>query len=173
MSANYTTSYFHAESPILSKLSSSTSIRQFEDTLGFRVDMASLHDALVHAYDRVIAEDQILNRTSQDIERRVILQTLSILHSRQVTGQLYAAANIRDTHDRLPYTPRAIPTSVAQHKESVPSVVPRPANTLGINTRNAFTPICNRSLTPHQLRQMRGLATSALSENILTPRPTQ
>lgn len=169
----YETSYFHSESPILASLSTQKKTREFENILGFSIDAVSLHDALVFAYDSVIAEDRIYNRNSVDLETRITSQTLSTLHERHKTGQSYATAIDRDYINRRPYTPRAIQTSMHQHKEFLPTVIPRPANTLGLNTRHTTAPISNRAFSHHQLLQMRGVATSALSSTILTPRPTR
>lgn len=171
MSSQYQTSYFQSDSPILASLSTPKKTREFEDILGFRIDAVSLHDALVFAYDSVIAEDTLANRNSLDLESRITAQTLIILHKRNSIGHNYAKANERYSNNQLPYTPRAIQTSMHQHKEFLPVVAPRPANTLGLNTRHSATPMSNRSLSNHQLVQMRGVATAALSSAILSVPP--
>lgn len=173
MPSQYQTSYFQTDSPILASLTTPKKTREFEEILGFRIDAASLHDALVLAYDSVIAEDILANRTSEDLESRISSQTLIILHERNSVGYNYAKANERNVNNQLRYPPRAIQTSMHQHKEFLPVVAPRPANTLGLDTRHSVKPISNRSLSTHQLLQMRGVATASLSSTILTPHPNR
>lgn len=168
---DYKTSYFHADDPILSELTSPSNVASIEYFLGFRVDMLSLHEAIVHAYDHVVAEDMVNNKRPSNVKARVFARVLAVLRKRNETGIAYAEAAMRNTNEMPQYTRHPLLTTAYQNKESIPTVFPRPANALSINTRHTIAPLSNRAMTPHQLRQMRGLATSALSSTIIDQKP--
>ena len=164
---NYSTTYYPTNSTVLAKLTQHDRIRDMQTMLPFEVEVVDLFDALTNAYNQVIAQTSISGVATHDMESSIVGIAINSLRQRNAMAEGYAASVIRDydTHGR--YTTRPESTGRHKHRESMPTVVPRPANTLGLNTRHTYVPRSNKSLTPHELKQMRGIATSELSACII------
>lgn len=163
MDATHSTSYYATDSAIMTELASPESMATITRMAGFPVDFVDVHHCLTESYNRVVGYAMASGKYPVDLRSDIVRHTVDALRVRNEYATGYADLYARDYESS--YTRRRDPERVAPR--STPRLPPpRPADTYALNTRHAVAPRSNRSLTPHELRQMRGVATAGVAECI-------
>lgn len=162
------TCYIQSDSRLLKELTTPAAIAAFKTRHGIAFDPDQIYDAYVQAYNHVFAEQLVsqASRSDDEVRRMLVSECLRVLEVKRDTGLLYSRMAVENSKGAallgFPLYTRDI-----RHKDTLTTPQPRKAHAYGMDTRHTVIPLSNRALSSHEIRQMRGVATSGVLDSII------